>query len=56
LFISKQDFDREYSGRTCTSWPREHSPVLVPDPIYLRRVPGLPTALVTALLDGPVAR
>jgi hypothetical protein len=54
LFISKQDFDREYAGLDL-HFPAGggHSPVLVPDPIYLRRVAGLPTALADALLAGP---
>jgi len=26
LFISKQDFDREYSGQDCTSWPAASTP------------------------------
>jgi hypothetical protein len=54
LFISKQDFDREFAGMDLHFLAGGgHSPVLVPDPIYLRRVPGLPTALAEALLDGP---
>jgi hypothetical protein len=54
LFISKQDFDREYAGLDMYFLAGGgHSPVLVPDPIYLRRVTGLPTALMNALLAGP---
>jgi hypothetical protein len=54
LFISKQDFDREYAGQDMYFLAGGgHSPVLVPDPIYLRRVTGLPTALLNALLAGP---
>jgi hypothetical protein len=54
LFISKQDFDREYAGQDMYFLAGGgHSPVLVPDPIYLRRVTGLPTALMNALLAGP---
>jgi Lipoprotein LpqB beta-propeller domain/Sporulation and spore germination len=54
LFISKQDFDREYAGLDMYFLAGGgHSPVLVPDPIYLRRDAGLPTALMNALLAGP---
>jgi hypothetical protein len=54
LFISQQDFDREFAGMDLHFLAGGgHSPVLVPDPIYLRRVSGLPTALAEALLQGP---
>ncbi len=54
LLISRQDFEREYSA-VDLFFPAdgEHSPVLVPDPVHLRRLPGLPTELLTALLRGP---
>lgn len=54
LLISGQDFDREYAQVDLHFLAAgDHSPVLVPDPVHLRRLPGLPTELLTALLRGP---
>ena len=54
LLISRQDFEREYAAVDLYFLADGgHSPVLVPDPVHLRRLPGLPTELVTALLRGP---
>jgi len=54
LFVSRQDFDREYTELDLHFLAAgKQSPVMVPDPIHLRREPGLPTALVNALLRGP---
>jgi hypothetical protein len=54
LFVSLQDFDREYADLDLQFLALgRQSPVLVPDPIHLRRDSDLPTALATALLRGP---
>ncbi|MGQ0464831.1 MAG: LpqB family beta-propeller domain-containing protein [Sporichthyaceae bacterium] len=54
LLISRQDFEREYAALDL-HYPAGggHSAVLVPDPVHLRRLPELPTDLVTALFRGP---
>ncbi|MGQ0844680.1 MAG: LpqB family beta-propeller domain-containing protein [Sporichthyaceae bacterium] len=54
LLISRQDFEREYASQDL-HFPAggDHSSVLVPDPVHLRRLPGLPTELLVALLRGP---
>lgn len=54
LLISRQDFEREYAALDL-HFPAGggHSAVLVPDPVHLRRLPGLPTELITALFRGP---
>jgi two-component system sensor histidine kinase MtrB len=54
LFVSRQDFDREYIALDLHFLAAgKATPVLVPDPIHLRRDAELPTALAAALLRGP---
>ncbi len=54
LFVSRQDFDREFASVNVyffNGYPRPS--VLVPDPLFLPLRGDLPTALATALLRGP---
>lgn len=54
LFVSHQDFDLEYAQLDLQFLATgRQTPVLVPDPVYLRRDTDVPTALATALLRGP---
>lgn len=54
LLVSRQDFDREYVQLDAYFLARPpHSPVLVPDPVYVPRTNALPTAMVEAVLRGP---
>lgn len=54
LLVSRQDFDREYVHLDAYFLAKPpHSPVLVPDPVYVPRSSALPTAMIEAVLRGP---
>lgn len=54
LLVSRQDFDREYVQLDAWFLARPpHSPVLVPDPVYVTRSSARPTAMAETVLRGP---